>query len=79
MAAASDCQCFRSPLLREPGVALLGGGLGRGGGRLGGGGVLRHGLAGGKDRQRHGGDLGAMSLDDFIARMQKDIDEKVND
>ena len=30
-------------------------------------------------RQRHGGDLGAMSLDDFIARMQKDIDEKVND
>ena len=29
-------------------------------------------------RQRHGGDLGAMSLDDFIARMQKDIDEKVN-
>ncbi len=30
-------------------------------------------------RQRHGGDLGAMTLDDFIARMQKDIDEKVND
>ena len=30
-------------------------------------------------RQRHGGDLGAMNLDDFIARMQKDIDEKVND
>ena len=30
-------------------------------------------------RQRHGGDLGAMSLEDFIARMQKDIDEKVND
>ncbi len=30
-------------------------------------------------RQRHGGDLGAMSLDDFIARMQKDIDAKVND
>jgi len=30
-------------------------------------------------RQRHSGDLGAMSLDDFIARMQKDIDEKVND
>ncbi len=30
-------------------------------------------------RQRHGGDLGAMSLKDFIARMQKDIDEKVND
>jgi threonyl-tRNA synthetase len=30
-------------------------------------------------RQRHGGDLGAMALDDFIARMQKDIDEKVND
>ena len=30
-------------------------------------------------RQRHGGDLGAMSLEDFIARMQKDIDAKVND
>jgi len=30
-------------------------------------------------RQRHGGDLGAMTLDAFIARMQKDIDEKVND
>ncbi len=30
-------------------------------------------------RQRHGGNLGAMTLDDFIARMQKDIDEKVND
>ena len=30
-------------------------------------------------RQRHGGDLGAMSLEDFIARMQKNIDEKVND
>ncbi len=30
-------------------------------------------------RQRHGGDLGAMSLEDFIARMQKDINEKVND
>ena len=30
-------------------------------------------------RQRHGGDLGAMTLDDFISRMQKDIDEKVND
>ena len=30
-------------------------------------------------RQRHGGDLGAMSLGDFIARLQKDIDEKVND
>lgn len=30
-------------------------------------------------RQRHGGDLGAMTLDDFIARMQKDIDKKVND
>ncbi len=30
-------------------------------------------------RQRHGGDLGAMTLDDFITRMQKDIDEKVND
>ena len=30
-------------------------------------------------RQRHGGDLGAMSLENFIARMQKDIDEKVND
>ena len=30
-------------------------------------------------RQRHGGDLGAMSLEDFIARMQKDIDDKVND
>jgi threonyl-tRNA synthetase len=30
-------------------------------------------------RQRHGGDLGAMSLDDFIARMQKDIDAKIND
>ena len=30
-------------------------------------------------RQRHGGDLGAMTLDDFIARMQKDIDTKVND
>ena len=30
-------------------------------------------------RQRHGGDLGAMTLEDFIARMQKDIDEKVND
>ena len=30
-------------------------------------------------RQRHGGDLGAMTLDDFIARMQHDIDAKVND
>ena len=30
-------------------------------------------------RQRHGGDLGAMTLDAFIARMQKDIDEKAND
>ncbi|MBR4909674.1 MAG: threonine--tRNA ligase, partial [Acidaminococcaceae bacterium] len=30
-------------------------------------------------RQRHGGDLGAMTLDAFIARMQKDIDDKVND
>ncbi|MBR1589808.1 MAG: threonine--tRNA ligase [Acidaminococcaceae bacterium] len=30
-------------------------------------------------RQRHGGDLGAMKLDDFIARMQHDIDAKVND
>ena len=30
-------------------------------------------------RQRHGGDLGAMTLEDFIARMQKDIDAKVND
>ena len=30
-------------------------------------------------RQRHGGDLGAMTLDAFIARMQKDIDGKVND
>ena len=30
-------------------------------------------------RQRHGGDLGAMTLDAFIARMQKDIEGKVND
>ena len=30
-------------------------------------------------RQRHGGDLGAMTLDAFIARMQKDIDTKAND
>ena len=30
-------------------------------------------------RQRHGGDLGAMTLDDFIARMQHDIDAKAND
>ncbi len=30
-------------------------------------------------RQRHGGDLGAMSLEDFIARLQHDIDAKVND
>lgn len=30
-------------------------------------------------RQRHGGDLGAMSLDAFIARMQKDIDTKAAD
>ena len=30
-------------------------------------------------RQRHGGDLGAMTLADFLARMQKEIDEKVAD
>lgn len=30
-------------------------------------------------RQRHGGDLGAMPLADFVARMQKDIDTKAAD
>lgn len=30
-------------------------------------------------RKRHGGDLGAMKLEDFIARLQQEIDDKVQD
>ena len=30
-------------------------------------------------RKRHGGDLGAMKLDAFIARLQQEIDDKVQD